>query len=209
MHSGDAPSPTGCRRCGHDEADHVGTGIAQGAKLRPGPCRSCQCPAFEAQPDPRAEEKVRAALEEMEDLKRKIDERCEDEGKQEFGDRLLEKLRERHVGEFGKLEDLRRGPDAEPEPTPGEADVTSLVIADLKRRSDFGARKYGTRLQTFNGRDALKDFYAELLDGCCYIRQRIEEEESLEQRVIELEALVEELRENPPSRWDDGLPENL
>ena len=92
-------------------------------------------------------------------------------------------------------EDLRRGPDAEPEPTPGEAEVTPLVIADLQSRSDFGARKYGTRLQTFNGRDALKDAYQEALDLCCYLRQRIEEEERLEQKVIELEALVEELRD--------------
>jgi len=90
-------------------------------------------------------------------------------------------------------EDLRRGPDAEPEPTPGEAEVTPLVIADLQSRSDFGARKYGTRLQTFNGRDALKDAYQEALDLCCYLRQRIEEEERLEQKVTQLEGRVEEL----------------
>ena len=104
----------------------------------------------------------------IEDLKRQIDERCEDEGRQDFVD-ALEKMRG---------EDLRRGPDAEPEPTPGEADVTTFVIDDLKRRSNFGKRKYGTALQTFNGRDALKDLYAELLDGCCYLRQRIEEEKT-------------------------------
>jgi hypothetical protein len=74
------------------------------------------------------------------------------------------------------LEDLRRGPDAQPEPTPGDAEVTPLVIADLQAWSDFGARKYGTRLQTFNGRDALVDAYQEALDLCCYLRQRIEEE---------------------------------
>lgn len=102
---------------------------------------------------------------EIDRLERLVEERCEDEGRQEFAD---------------KLEDLRRGPDAEPEPTPGEADVSSLVIDDLKRRSDFGKRKYGTRLQTFNGRNALTDLYHEMLDGVNYVRQRIEEERWLD-----------------------------
>ena len=36
----------------------------------------------------------------------------------------------------------------------------------------------GTALQPFNGRDALRDLYEELLDACTYIRQVIEERDS-------------------------------
>ena len=68
----------------------------------------------------------------------------------------------------------------EPEPAPipnGERAVWDLVITDMKSRDYFGMKKYGTRLQAFNGRDALTDAYQESLDMTVYLRQEIEERE--------------------------------
>jgi hypothetical protein len=65
---------------------------------------------------------------------------------------------------------------ATPQPPPvrnGHPAVTDLVLADFQARDAFGTRKYGTRLQPHNGRDALVDMYQELLDACCYTRQLI------------------------------------
>jgi len=68
----------------------------------------------------------------------------------------------------------------EPPPHPGRVDVTPLVIAELERRSKAGTEKYGTKLQTFNGRRPLVDLYQELLDAAQYIRQEIEERATAE-----------------------------
>jgi len=65
-------------------------------------------------------------------------------------------------------------PEPPPKPTAGTP-VWDLVIADMKARDDFGRKKYGTPLQTTNGRDALTDAYQEALDLCVYLRQAIEE----------------------------------
>lgn len=43
----------------------------------------------------------------------------------------------------------------------------------------MGEQKYGTRLQTFNGRNALIDAYQEALDLVMYLRQKFLEEEML------------------------------
>jgi hypothetical protein len=56
-------------------------------------------------------------------------------------------------------------------------DVLELVEADLRERVATGEREYGERLQTFNGRDALRDAYEEALDLVLYLRQEIEERE--------------------------------
>jgi len=50
-----------------------------------------------------------------------------------------------------------------------------LVIEDMQERDRIGRERYGTPLQSHNGRDALVDLYQELLDACAYIRQVIEE----------------------------------
>lgn len=63
----------------------------------------------------------------------------------------------------------------EPAPTGDGQDITRLVQQDLERRSQMGARKYGTRLKSHNGRDALVDAYQEALDLACYLRQEIAE----------------------------------
>lgn len=45
-----------------------------------------------------------------------------------------------------------------------------LVLDDIKKRDILGKRKYGTRLQPFNGRDTLRDIYDEALDMVVYLR---------------------------------------
>ena len=66
---------------------------------------------------------------------------------------------------------------AKPEPMPikGKTNILNAVIKDLIDRSEIGKKKYGTVLESNNGRDALMDAYQEALDLCMYLRQVIEE----------------------------------
>jgi len=67
-----------------------------------------------------------------------------------------------------------------PEPMPeinNHPAVWDLVIKDMQERDKFGQEKYNTRLQPFNGRNALIDAYQEILDLAVYLRQKIYEEE--------------------------------
>jgi len=66
----------------------------------------------------------------------------------------------------------------EPAPTNGTAVVANLVLADINQRIVDGQQKYGTKLMTHNGRDALQDLYQELIDAVFYIRQELEEREN-------------------------------
>lgn len=52
-----------------------------------------------------------------------------------------------------------------------------LVLADIKKRDEFGKKKYGVRLQPFNNRKQLRDLYEELLDAVVYLRTLIYETE--------------------------------
>ncbi len=49
------------------------------------------------------------------------------------------------------------------------------VAADMAARDALGRARYGTPLQTHNGRDALVDAYEEALDLVVYLRQALEE----------------------------------
>lgn len=69
----------------------------------------------------------------------------------------------------------------QPMPTPSERpSVQGMVIDDLKTRLQVGIQRYGTPLQAFNGRDALRDAYEEALDLACYLRQAIAERDAAE-----------------------------
>lgn len=68
----------------------------------------------------------------------------------------------------------------QPPPISGKIDVAPVVIADIQERVEAGKEKYGTLLQTHNGRSALWDLYQELIDACMYVRQRLLEEEQWE-----------------------------
>jgi 5'(3')-deoxyribonucleotidase len=58
-------------------------------------------------------------------------------------------------------------------PVKGKEFVIDKVMRDLQSRSEMGEKKYGTKLQTFNGRSALWDAYQEVLDLAMYLRQEI------------------------------------
>jgi hypothetical protein len=46
-----------------------------------------------------------------------------------------------------------------------------IVIEKMKTRDQIGRKNYGTPLQPFNGRHALKDLSEELLDATVYLEQ--------------------------------------
>lgn len=88
------------------------------------------------------------------------------------------------------MENYKNRPAATPEPMskPGRDYVLAEVIKDLEARDRIGQKKYGTSLQTFNGRDALNDFLQEQYDGIMYLKQAIMErdlsKESLEEKIV-------------------------
>lgn len=55
--------------------------------------------------------------------------------------------------------------------------IQDLVIADIEERKQHGIRKYGTALQSGNGRDMLLDAYEEALDLAIYLRGLLDEQE--------------------------------
>ena len=57
----------------------------------------------------------------------------------------------------------------EPMPIKGKVDILPLVVSDLCERNKIGMVKYGTTLQSHNGRDSLVDAYQEALDLCMYL----------------------------------------
>ena len=66
----------------------------------------------------------------------------------------------------------------EPQPPPVTTDYPAswdLVLHDILARDATGKRKYGVRLQPFNGRDQLIDAYQEALDLVVYLRTAIYE----------------------------------
>ena len=70
---------------------------------------------------------------------------------------------------------------ATPQPPPhsGKLNVIDYVMADISQRATAGVQKYGTHLQTHNGRDALWDAYQEALDLSMYLRQAILERDAV------------------------------
>jgi hypothetical protein len=70
-----------------------------------------------------------------------------------------------------------------------------LVMKDMQDRDTWGRSKYGTPLQPFNNRNALVDFYQEVLDATVYCRQKIEEDKvlitQLEQALSDLERFLD------------------
>lgn len=64
---------------------------------------------------------------------------------------------------------------ATPEPAPqkGEKKVLDYVMQDFIDRAEMGKQKYGTYLETNNGRNALNDLYQELADAVMYIKQEL------------------------------------
>ena len=64
-------------------------------------------------------------------------------------------------------------------PKPGKDTVVDYVLSDIHERVEDGTKKYGSPLQTFNGRSALWDAYQEAIDLVFYLRQAILEQAHL------------------------------
>lgn len=86
----------------------------------------------------------------------------------------------------------------EPEPMPTTNELPYMwpksitrIINIAKERDDFGAKKYGTRLQPFNGRDPLVDAFQEGLDQLVYIEQELFERQYNNAVIEAAVALVE------------------
>jgi len=54
-------------------------------------------------------------------------------------------------------------------------DAIALVLTDMRARDAVGRVRYGTPLTAGNGRDHLIDAYQELLDGCVYLMNELDE----------------------------------
>jgi hypothetical protein len=92
--------------------------------------------------------------------------------------------------------------EEQPMPTPNDApSVQSMVMADLQVRLQVGISRYGTGLQAFNGRDALRDLYEELLDAACYIRQAIAERDTAPKRCADCNRRSDDLAQCADEQW--------
>lgn len=76
----------------------------------------------------------------------------------------------------GKEEEARPLDLSQPPPTPGpHPALWDRVLEDMRERDRVGRERYGVPLQPHNGRDMLKDAYAESLDLLVYLRGAIYE----------------------------------
>lgn len=69
----------------------------------------------------------------------------------------------------------------QPKPQAGQESITDAVIGDLLARREHGVRKYGTELQSHNGRDAMVEIYQELIDSVVYVKQLLMERDAAPQ----------------------------
>lgn len=75
----------------------------------------------------------------------------------------------------------RAGREGDTQPLPVASNTPimhRLVQDDLEARLKIGVDRYGQPLQAFNGRNALRDAYEEILDLAVYLRQAIFEQEN-------------------------------
>ena len=72
---------------------------------------------------------------------------------------------------------MSKASEYQPDPKQGEQVVVDAVLADIRERAETGKRKYGTYLETNNGRNPLWDAYQEAIDLVMYLRQALLEQE--------------------------------
>lgn len=107
------------------------------------------------------------------------------------------------------------GLDTQPAPTPNDGTpVWDAVIEDMKKRDALGRKRYGTPLQTHNGRKALRDAYEEVLDLAVYLKQELLEQHATRVFTIHVEpenaeacrALLEKVRNEAHPLVIDSVP---
>lgn len=62
--------------------------------------------------------------------------------------------------------------------------IWEAVVNDMKGRDEYGERKYGRRLEAFDGRKTLQDAYEEALDLAVYLKKEIIERTMLETKRV-------------------------
>ncbi len=67
----------------------------------------------------------------------------------------------------------------QPTPKGSGPNIVDLVKMDIEARAVIGEETYGERLKAHNGRNALVDAYQEALDLAIYLRQAIQEDETI------------------------------
>lgn len=72
---------------------------------------------------------------------------------------------------------MSQASEPQPKPEQGEQVVVDVVLADIRERAEVGKVKYGTYLETNNGRNPLWDAYQEAIDLVMYLRQALLEQE--------------------------------
>lgn len=66
----------------------------------------------------------------------------------------------------------KRDPNRDqPLPKPGKVNVQQVLSAAVLERMQYGIDKYGSPLETFNGRDPIRDVWEELVDALTYMTQ--------------------------------------
>jgi hypothetical protein len=63
-------------------------------------------------------------------------------------------------------------------------------VADMRDRDQIGFKRYGVRIQPFNGRDQLVDAYQEALDLCVYLRAAVFEMDSRADSTLDMAVSV-------------------
>ncbi|MEU8378301.1 hypothetical protein [Streptosporangium sp. NPDC048865] len=77
------------------------------------------------------------------------------------------------------MPELKQRAGDQPLPTRNDhTDIQTLVIQDVAERRETGIGRYGTALQPWNSRDALRDAYEEAMDLTMYLRQAMVERDS-------------------------------
>ncbi len=83
-------------------------------------------------------------------------------------------------GRDNKVKNTSGPATPEPMPIKGKEFVLPHVVNDLMQRDQLGKEKYGTSLETHNGRSSLWDAYQEALDFIIYFRKHLLEQEDKE-----------------------------
>lgn len=74
------------------------------------------------------------------------------------------------------------------------------IAEDTEARIRLGEKKYGTRLKSHNGRDAMLDLYQEVLDGVNYSKQLVienKDDDTFFRCLVDLACLIKAKLENP------------
>jgi hypothetical protein len=69
------------------------------------------------------------------------------------------------------------------------------IAEDTEARIRLGEKKYGTRLKSHNGRDAMLDLYQEVLDGINYAKQLVIEDKDDDFFFLSLVSLAKKIKQ--------------